>query len=111
LTISGVAASFEGIAAGDFNHDRKLDLAISEFHSNNVWIVIGNGDGTFAASATKLDVGKGPLAVVAGDLNGDGRDDHDGKPDIIVTDSMNVAPLRRGSALRGRSGLAAVDEQ
>lgn len=36
------------IAAADLNGDSKLDLAVANYHSDTVSVLIGNGDGTFA---------------------------------------------------------------
>ena len=40
------------VAAADFNGDGKLDLAVANSGSNNVTILLGNGDGTFTAAAS-----------------------------------------------------------
>ena len=37
-----------GLAAGDFNHDGKIDLAMSDCTSN-IYVLLGNGNGTFAS--------------------------------------------------------------
>ena len=37
----------ESLVTGDFNGDHKLDLAVPNPNSNNVSILLGNGDGTF----------------------------------------------------------------
>ena len=42
--------------------------------SNDVSVLLGNGDGTFQ-SQVRYAVGTGPSALVAGDFNGDGRTD------------------------------------
>jgi len=63
------------LIAGDFNNDGKLDLAVTNFANgapSTVSIFIGNGDGTFAAGVTYA-VGSGPISVVTGDFNGDGK--------------------------------------
>ena len=77
-------------ATGDFNGDGKPDVAIMASSSNAVYILIGNGDGTFTAGATIFGVGTTPCVVnpsnlpsncsmVVGDFN------RDGAPDLAVT--------------------------
>lgn len=63
-------SSPDSVAVGDFNGDGKLDLAIANGGSNNVSVLIGNGDGTFKAPLNSGVSGPGSLAV--GDFNGDG---------------------------------------
>jgi hypothetical protein len=60
------------IVAGDFNGDRHLDLAAADFNSNEVSILLGNGDGTFQP-AVNYAAGVGPQAIVAGDFTGNGH--------------------------------------
>jgi hypothetical protein len=63
------------IVAGDFNRDGHLDLAVATYGyvagSGLVSILLGRGDGTFAAGATYSMLG--PEAIVTGDLDGDGK--------------------------------------
>ena len=59
------------VAAGDFNHDGKLDLAVANAYTNNVSILIGNGDGTFQPHVD-YPTGLFPYAVEVGDFNADG---------------------------------------
>ncbi|HUJ80149.1 MAG TPA: VCBS repeat-containing protein [Nitrospiria bacterium] len=61
-------------ALGDFNRDRRLDLAVANNQSDNLSILLGDGKGAFRP-ATTLPAGRSPLAIAAGDLNGDGTDD------------------------------------
>jgi len=60
------------IIAGDFNGDGKLDLAVTDYGANTVFILLGNGNGTFQPP-TSIAVGNEPYALVAGDFNNDGK--------------------------------------
>jgi hypothetical protein len=72
----------DGAAVGDFNGDGKLDVAVAD--GGGVFVLLGNGDGTFSqALGSPFPVGAG--AVVAADLNGDG------KLDLVVTDQSHKA--------------------
>ena len=46
------------MAVGDFNGDGKADLAVANYDSNNVSVLLGNGDGTFQ---TAVNYGAGML--------------------------------------------------
>jgi hypothetical protein len=59
------------VAAGDFNGDGKLDLAIASY-DNTLSILLGNGDGTFQAPLTMSGQNYGEFLAV-GDFNGDGK--------------------------------------
>jgi hypothetical protein len=56
---------------GDFNGDGNPDLATTNYQSNNVSILLGNGQGSFGI-ATNFTVGTNPFAITTADLNGDG---------------------------------------
>lgn len=58
------------VTVGDFNDDSKLDLVTANGLSDNVSILLGNGDGTFAA-AVNYSVGDLPASIYVGDFNGD----------------------------------------
>jgi Flp pilus assembly secretin CpaC len=52
------------------------DLVIANSTSNNVTVLLGNGDGTFQeATGSPYAVGKNPSSVVVADFNGDGKPD------------------------------------
>jgi len=77
--------------AGDFNGDGKLDLAVANNGSNNVSVLLGNGDGTFQSPVNYL-AGPSPSFMAAGDFNGDG------KIDLAVTNgSANTVSILLGN--------------
>ena len=65
------------IVAGDFNGDGRPDLAVANSGSDDVSVLLGNGDGTFQDQVHVPGVGTRAAshAIVAGDFNGDGRTD------------------------------------
>jgi uncharacterized repeat protein (TIGR01451 family) len=67
-----VGTSPSAVVVGDFNGDGKPDLAVANSGSNNVSILLGNGDGTFQP-AVNFDAGLSPSSLAIGDFNGDGK--------------------------------------
>ena len=67
-----VGSSPYRFTAGDFNGDGKPDLAVANHFSDNVSILLGDGDGTFQG-AVNYGVGFNPHSVTARDFNDDGK--------------------------------------
>ncbi len=67
------------LAVADLNGDGVQDLvtANGQFANNSVSVLLGNGDGTFAA-ASVFTADQTPVAVAVGDFNGDGV------PDVVA---------------------------
>ncbi|HKV26494.1 MAG TPA: FG-GAP-like repeat-containing protein [Candidatus Acidoferrum sp.] len=89
---SGVTGPI-AMTAADFNSDGSQDLAIVNETTNNLSILLGNGNGTFAqASNSPIAVGKAPVAIASGDLNTDSR------PDLaVVNQSDNTLTVLFGN--------------
>jgi hypothetical protein len=82
-TVFGAHLAPISIAVADFNGDGNLDIALANRSSNDISVLLGKGNGTFATQV-KYAAGTGgpdPVSIVAADVNGDG------KPDLIVADS------------------------
>jgi uncharacterized protein (DUF2141 family) len=60
------------VAAGDFNGDDNLDLAVADAVSDTVSILLGDGAGNFILASSPA-VGSYPVSVAVGDFNGDGE--------------------------------------
>jgi len=70
VTVSG--SVLVGIAAGDFNDDGNVDLAVTDYYANKVFILLGNGNGTFQTPSS-IGVVNEPTEIVTADFNKDGN--------------------------------------
>ena len=79
------------IVVDDFNGDGKLDLATSNYSSNNVSLLFGDGSGTFQTTEL-FDVARNPQAVIVSDINSDGH------LDLVMTVADNSVSVLLGKA-------------
>jgi uncharacterized delta-60 repeat protein len=66
----GAGQKPNAVDIGDLNGDDHLDLAVANYSTDSVSVLLGNGDGTFQA-AVNYGAHVGPWSVDVGDLDGD----------------------------------------
>jgi hypothetical protein len=90
----------KSVVVGDFNGDGIPDLAIANSADNfpgspadnSISVLLGNGDGTFTATAVNPAAGSVPSSIAIGDFNGDGL------PDLAIADfSANMVTVLLGN--------------
>ncbi len=100
----------------DFDNDGHSDLCVGATTAGEIWVLMGNGDGTFGPT-TGIPVGNSPHGVTPIDVDGDGD------PDIVNVneESNNLSLLINNgggtfapavhfdSGVTGEWGLAAAD--
>jgi len=84
------------VAVGDFNNDHKLDVVVVGFFggSQNIGVLLGNGDGTLQDSLT-YPLTYVPQIVATGDFNGDGN------LDAALTDKFSGVTVLLGDGKGG----------
>lgn len=75
----------DGLAAGRFDGDKYLDLAVANLIGGSMSVLSGNGDGTFGAHVD-FPTDTYPLGVAAGGFHGKNRT----KQDIVVTNDLSA---------------------
>jgi len=82
VTFTSGGSSPESVAAGDFNGDGNLDLAVAQCSESShcldgsigsVSVLLGNGNGSFQAAVSYPSGDALAQAIVAADFNGDGK--------------------------------------
>ena len=82
------------VAIGDLNNDTKPDIVSSNYGTNNLTVLLGNGSGGFAPAANSpFAAGTGPISVAIAKVNGGTR------PDLLSAnaDSNDVTVLLGGT--------------
>jgi len=80
-TLAPITSAFGGVAAvADLNGDGKLDILLNSGNGPRgggaLYLLLGNGDGTFGSPITIIPTPAGPFSfVTVDDFNGDGRKD------------------------------------
>jgi len=91
-TLAGTRAnplrSPQAIAAGDFNDDGWVDLAVTNHRGRSVSIFLGNGDGTFAGP-TNYTVRSSPRGIATGQFHKNTTQNLD----LVVVDSGKLQVL------------------
>lgn len=81
----------EFVRAGDFNHDGKMDIAVTLNNPPKVAVLLGNGDGSFQGPVL-YDVEEGPQDLAVADVN------NDGNPDLLVVNECgHTSGCRQGT--------------
>lgn len=91
----------QGMATGDFNHDGYLDLAVANYSSGNISILLGNGsDGFSEAAGSPIAVDSELTTLVAGAWG-------DGELDLAVTSfNRNLVYILKGDGSGGFSNAS-----
>jgi hypothetical protein len=77
-------------AIGDWDQDGRADIAVASNNSgNSTSILLGLGDGTFAAPQTFATGGSNPAAIAVNDFN------EDGTPDFLVCNRASQSVTRQ----------------
>ncbi|MCH7812729.1 MAG: VCBS repeat-containing protein [Planctomycetes bacterium] len=100
----------------DFNRDGQVDICVANINDNSVSILLGNGDGTFAAQQV-IPVGAAPRGIAVLDADGDGDMDvvntnfADSNLSILLNNGLGVfgAPTYFEGGGAGEWALAAAD--
>lgn len=80
------------ITSEDFNRDGNIDLAVADFNTDNICILLGNGAGGInSQTLLPLETASSPFSIEKGDFN------QDGSPDLVTANRNNSLSVLLGS--------------
>ncbi len=68
---TGLDSNPYSVAVGDFNNDTLLDIAVANYGTNNIGILLGYGNGSFASQIIFPMGSSRPLSLAVGDFDND----------------------------------------
>jgi hypothetical protein len=86
----GTGVTPQAVAVADVNGDGLPDLVVANSSTNDVSVLLGNGDGTFTGQR-RFAAGTSPVAVAVADVNGDGH------PDAITVNRSGTVSVLLGN--------------
>ena len=102
------------VATGDFNKDGKLDVIVANSSDNDVAVILGNGDGTFADIESYISGGVNSTALVVGNFNGDANPDflvnstNLGSPTVTLFTGNGKSVFTRGAGVGLNSAVSSI---
>ena len=91
---------FTDVTARDINNDGRLDLVVASgrwdsfepwVEAGAVYVILGNGNGTFQTPVRYETGVQGTMSIVAGDFNGDGKQDvATGNRSVVLNDPLGL---------------------
>jgi hypothetical protein len=110
-TYLGVGNGALDLAVGDVNHDGLSDIAVSNFRSNEITLLIANG--TLSFTESRISVGTDPVDVDLVDFDGDNDLDvvvaNSGSNTVSLLSNLGNGTFVPNRTLQAGSGPSAVE--